>query len=125
MTESKLVYLASPYAGDVQENVKTARRACRYAMEQGVTPIAVHLIYPQFLNDGLPEERETGLQMGLRVLKACDELWLFGDYISAGMQRELEEAKRLGIPVKQINSQELNYDLKPERQFSGMRFGGC
>ncbi len=125
MTESKLVYLASPYAGDVQENVKTARRACRYAMEQGVTPIAVHLIYPQFLNDGLPEEREMGIQMGLRVLKACDELWVFGDHISAGMQRELEEAKRLGIPVKEINSQELNHNLKPNMQFSGMRFGGC
>lgn len=125
MTESKLVYLASPYAGDVQENVKTARRACRYAMEQGVTPIAVHLIYPQFLDDGLPEEREMGIQMGLRVLKSCDELWVFGDHISAGMQRELEEAKRLGMPVKEISSQELNHSMKPNIQFPVMGFGGC
>lgn len=127
MTESKLVYIASPYAGDVQENIKGAQNACRYAMEQGVTPIAVHLMYPQFLDDNSPEEQETGLQMGLRVLKACDELWLCGDCISAGMQRELEEAVKFGIPVRRISNQELEVGLAPESELgmSGMGMGGC
>ena len=55
----------------------------------GAVPIAVHLMYPQFLDDGSPEDREAGLQMGIRVLKACDELWLCGDRVSAGMPEDV------------------------------------
>ncbi len=114
MTERKLVYIASPYAGDVQENILAAQNACRYAMAQGAVPIAVHLMYPQFLDDGSPGDREAGLQMGIRVLKACDELWLCGNRISAGMQRELDAAARLGIPIRQISSQEFAGGPSPE-----------
>lgn len=91
MTENKLVYIASPYAGDVERNTAFAKEACRYAMEQGA----------------VPAEREAGLRMGLRVLEACDELWLCGDRMSAGMQAELEAAERLGIPVRCISEQEI------------------
>ena len=114
MTESKLIYIVSPYAGDVQENILAAQNACRYAMAQGAVPIAVHLMYPQFLDDGSPGDREAGLQMGIRVLKACDELWLCGNRISAGMQRELDAAARLGIPIRQISSQEFAGGPSPE-----------
>ena len=126
MTERKLVYIASPYAGDVQENILAAQNACRYAMAQGAVPIAVHLMYPQFLDDSSPEDREAGLQMGIRVLKACDELWLCGDRISAGMQRELDAAARLGIPIRQISSQEFSGGPSPEigLGFPEMGMGG-
>ena len=127
MTERKLVYIASPYAGDVQENILAAQNACRYAMAQGAVPIAVHLMYPQFLDDGSPEDREAGLQMGIRVLKACDELWLCGDRVSAGMQRELDAAVQIGLPIRRINSQELAgcLAMEPGQGFPGMRMGGC
>lgn len=45
MMENKLIYIASPYAGDVEKNVAFAKAACRYAMEQGCTPVAVHCPY--------------------------------------------------------------------------------
>ena len=51
MEHNKLVYIASPYSGDVERNVAFAKAACRYAMKQGVTPIASHLLYPQMLDD--------------------------------------------------------------------------
>ena len=54
MEHNKLVYIASPYSGDVERNVAFAKAACRYAMNQGVTPIASHLLYPQMLDDGVP-----------------------------------------------------------------------
>ena len=37
MEHNKLVYIASPYSGDVERNVAFAKAACRYAMNQGVT----------------------------------------------------------------------------------------
>ena len=40
MEHNKLVYIACPYSGDVERNVAFAKAACRYAMKQGVTPIA-------------------------------------------------------------------------------------
>lgn len=104
MKQDKLIYIASPYAGDVEANMAFAKAACRYAMEQGCTPIAVHLLYPQLLNDAVPTEREAGIRMGLRVLEACDELWLCGERLSTGMQVELDAAKRMEIPVRRISS---------------------
>lgn len=104
MTDSRLVYIASPYAGDVERNVAFAKDACRYAAAQGCTPVAVHLLYPQFLDDGVPQEREAGLRMGRRVLAACDEFWLCGERLSAGMRAEKAEAERLGILIRRIPS---------------------
>ena len=86
MTEGKLVYIASPYAGDVEGNVAFAKAACRYAAAKGYTPVAVHLMYPRFLDDRVPEEREAGLKMGQRILAACEEIWLCGERMSAGMK---------------------------------------
>lgn len=103
----KLIYICSPYAGDIEENVRFARAACRYAAKQTCAPVAPHLLYPQFLNDAVPTERNTGIEMGLRLLTACDELWICGSKISEGMQKEIDEAKRLEIPVRSISTQEI------------------
>lgn len=107
MTENKLIYIASPYAGDVKQNIAFAKAACLYAIKQGHTPVAVHLLYPQFLDDSNPAQRAAGLTMGHRVLVACDELWVCGSRISSGMAAEIAEAKRLGIPIREISSEQI------------------
>lgn len=111
MSENKLVYICSPYAGDIKKNVEFAKAACRYAMRQNYTPVAVHLLYPQLLDDTDPVQRQTGIRMGLRVLEASDELWLCGSRISNGMNAELTAAKRLGIPVKEISESEIQGEI--------------
>ena len=98
----KLVYVASPYAGDIEANVRFAAAACRYVMAKGHAFFAPHLLYPAILNDSVPSERALGMAMGILMLGKCDELWAFGDRISSGMKAEMEEAVRLGIPVKRI-----------------------
>lgn len=113
MKESKLIYIASPYAGDIEKNVAFAQRACRYAIHQGYIPIAVHLLYPQMLDDGEPAERELGLQLGQQLLRRCDELWVCGDRISSGMAREISEANHLSIPVKNIGAHEIQKEQLP------------
>lgn len=103
----KLVYICSPYAGEIEPNIKFAKAACRYAMEQGCAPVAVHLLYPQLLNDAVPSEREAGIQMGLRVLASCEELWICGERISSGMSYEIAEAKQLGILIRNISTEQI------------------
>ncbi len=59
-----IVYICSPYAGDVTANVENARRYSRFAVDAGYIPIAPHLLFPQFLNDADPKERQLGLFFG-------------------------------------------------------------
>ena len=102
----KLIYMASPYAGDIEKNTEFAKRACRHVMNEGHAFFAPHLLYPQLLNDANPQERQTGLAMGLAVLPRCDELWCYGEHISHGMLLEIQEADRLGISVRRVVEQE-------------------
>lgn len=98
--ETRMIYICSPYAGNTEENTAFARQACGYAIRQGAVPLAPHLLYPQILNDSVPEEREIGIRLGLDILERCEELWICGDRMSAGMKRETAYAKARGIPVR-------------------------
>lgn len=102
-----LIYVASPFAGDVEQNIANTKAYCRYVMEQGCVPLASHLLYPQFLDDTNPAERSLGTHMGMELLSRCDALWLFGDTVSPGMAAEFDEAVRLDIPVRQISHEEM------------------
>lgn len=95
-----IVYVASPYAGDIGNNIIRARAYCRHVVNEGHMPIAPHLLYPQFVCEDT--ERHIGLGFGLKLLELCDELWVFGDRISIGMSAEIEEAKKRGMPIKYI-----------------------
>lgn len=108
----KLVYICSPYAGDVETNVRFARAACLYATGQACAPVAVHLIYPQILDDNIPAQRDAGIKMGLRVLASCDELWICGSRISHGMSCEITEAGRLGIPIISISAEQIREEFQ-------------
>ena len=93
------IYVASPYAGNVAENVAAAVRYCRKVIDDGYMPVAGHLLYPQILDDNDPEERDLGLLFGLALLRTCDEVWVFGT-VSDGVEKEIEEAKRLKKRVR-------------------------
>ena len=73
-----LVYICSPYAGDVERNVNMARVYSRFAVRNTCIPIAPHLLYPQFMDDGRPAERELALFMGMVLLTKCEQVWVFG-----------------------------------------------
>ena len=89
-----LVYVCSPLSGDVERNTEKARRYCRFAVENGCIPLAPHLLFPQFMSDADPAERNLALFMDIVLLSKCDELWVFGGTISKGMSLEIARAKR-------------------------------
>ena len=103
----KLIYVASPYKGDIKKNIEYAKQACRYILNEGNAFFCPHLLYPQVLDDNDPEERKIGLKMGKQLLAKCDELWAFGDRISQGMFEEIEYARQNGIPVKRIQNMDI------------------
>ena len=88
-----IVYICSPYAGDVEKNVEAAQKYSRFAVDKGYIPIAPHLLFPQFLNDRNPKERQLGLFFGNAIMSKCSEVWVFGSRISAGMEDEIKRAR--------------------------------
>ena len=96
----KKVFVCSPFAGDIDGNIRKAIEYCRYEIIQGNAPFAPHLLYPQMLCECDPQQREDGIRMGLEFLKTCDELHVYGDRISNGMAREIAVWKEMGnIPI--------------------------
>jgi len=88
-----IVYICSPFSGDVDGNIAAARQYSRFAVDKGYIPITPHLLFPQFLNDNDPKERQLGLFFGNALMSKCAEVWVFGDVISAGMEAEIKRAK--------------------------------
>jgi hypothetical protein len=94
------VFVCSPYAGCVKENVHNARMYSRFVFLCGCMPITPHLMYPRFLEDKDIKERDAGIQMGLILLGFCNEIWVFGQRISNGMRREIAFAEAHGIHIR-------------------------
>ena len=94
-----MVYICSPYSGNIYDNVLKARKYSRFAVDSHCIPVTPHLFFPQFMNDDEPEERELAMFMNRAILGKCEELWVFGDRVSAGMKQEIKRAayKRMKI----------------------------
>lgn len=115
MTEKKkeptIVYIASPYAGGdaaiIAVNLQFAKDACHYAITEGRTPFAPHLLYTQLLPDDDPESRLKGIGMGMEFLPFCTELWVCGSVISRGMGMEIEQARELGIRIRNVSAEKI------------------
>ena len=45
-----IIYICSPYAGDIEKNVNAARGYSRFAVDKGFIPLAPHLLFPQFMD---------------------------------------------------------------------------
>ena len=100
----RIVYICSPYSGNVRKNVEATKRFCRFAISQRCVPIAPHLLYPQILDDGDKEQRKLGLNMALTLLTKCSELWVFGDKISSGMAGEIDRAKNRRMFIRRFDN---------------------
>ncbi len=98
-----LVYICSPFSGDVDNNVTRARDFCRFAFDSGQIPLAPHLMFPQFMDDSDKEERQLALFMDIVLMGKCDEVWVLADRISNGMQTEIEKATKRRQKVRYFN----------------------
>ena len=99
-----LAYICSPYCGDVEANVALARRMCAAAVARRRVPIAPHLLFPRFMSDHDPAERELAMFMNRILLSKCEEVWVYAPCISPGRKQEACWARRLDIPVRLIDS---------------------
>ncbi len=108
-----IVYICSPYAGDIAGNTEAARRYSRFAVEAGYIPITPHLLFPQFMADDDPAERELGLFFGNALMSKCSEVWVFGERISNGMAAEIKRARWKNYRLRYFTEElEEKYDVR-------------
>ena len=93
-----LVYICSPFSGDISGNIDKAKKYSRFAVDQKAIPLAPHLLFPQFMDEDT--ERELAVFMDMVLLGRCKEVWVFGSHISDGMAAEIEKAKRKQIRIR-------------------------
>lgn len=100
-----IVYICSPYAGDIETNVARARTYSRFAVDMGFIPLAIHLLYPQFMCDDDPRERALALQFGNVLMGKCSQVWVFaGEGISRGMAMEIRHARHKGYRLRRFDA---------------------
>lgn len=99
-TYRPLVFICSPYAGDIECHIRRAQGYCRFAVSKNCIPIAPHLLFPQFMEKSDPEQRRLGIFFGLVLQSKCKEVWVFGGNITKGMAVEIEKAHERGLPVR-------------------------
>lgn len=97
----KTVFIGHPIGGDIKNNVQKVIVICESLHSKDLIPVAPYLVSLQYLNDEVLEDRELGTMANFECFhrKFVDELWLFGDRISAGMKKEVLLAKELNIPI--------------------------
>ena len=64
-----LAYITAAWCGSNHENTKLAAQYCRTVYEAGFSPICPTLYQPLFLNDAVPEEHKSCIDMGRDLLR--------------------------------------------------------
>ncbi len=95
----KRVIIESPYAGDVERNVRYARAAVKECLLRGEAPYASHLLYTQegVLDDKDSAERDLGIFAGFAWGAVADCVVVYTDLgISEGMKLGIDRHSQEG-----------------------------
>jgi hypothetical protein len=97
----KVVFIGHPVSGDIEGNIKKILAICKKVHSDEIIPCVPYLVSLQYLDDSVVEDRDMGIVANLECFHRgyIDELWLFGDNISKGMEQEIELAMELGVPI--------------------------
>lgn len=97
-------YVCSPLSDESKAGMRMNMLRARHYMrliagKYKYHTYAPHAYLPELLDDDCPEERALALSFGMELLKLCQKVIIFGERISAGMQKEIELAFQLGKEV--------------------------
>ena len=105
--EMRRVVVESPFAGDIEANMKYARACLRDCLMRGESPVASHLLLTQdgVLDDSDPIERAVGINAGHAWMHGAHAIVVYTDRgISEGMKAGIRSAEfhKLNIEYRSI-----------------------
>ena len=89
-----LAYITAAWLSGDSENAEQAARYCRAVYEAGFSPICPPLYLPLFLNDAVPEEHKSGIDMGRDLLRRSHVLVVCGHTMTEAMKNDIAVAQR-------------------------------
>lgn len=97
------VIIESPYAGNVERNLRYLRACMHDCFARGEAPFASHGLYtqPGVLDDRVAQERADGICAGFVWREIADATIVYTDLgISRGMQYGIEHAEKHSKPIE-------------------------
>lgn len=97
------VIIESPFAGDIEKNVRYLRACMRDCLLRGEAPYASHALYTQegVLRDEVHEERMLGIHAGFSFRTLTKKTVVYTDLgMSRGMQYGIDHAAEHCHPIE-------------------------
>jgi hypothetical protein len=98
-----LAYVTAAWNDDDFEAIELAAKYCRTVYEAGFSPICPPLFMPLFINDEIPEEHKSGVDMGRELLRRSHVLVVCGDFIDEAVKNDIAIAGRLNITATTLD----------------------
>ena len=90
-------------------NLNYAERAFKDSLRRREAPLASHLLYPRYLDDADPAERQQGLNCGFAWTAVAELVAVYVDQgLSDGMLQGIQVARKHNIPFE-LRSLNVNY----------------
>lgn len=98
-----LAYITAAWCGDRSKDMEQAARYCRAVYEAGFSPVCPMLYLPLFLNDAIPEEHKSGIDIGRDLLRRSHVLVVCGESINEDVKSDIAVAGRLNITATTLH----------------------
>lgn len=99
----KRVIIETPYADNIERNLRYLRACMHDSLMRGEAPFASHGLYtqPGVLRDEVPEERTSGIHAGFAWREVAELTAVYIDLgTSGGMSYGIADAKRIGCAIE-------------------------
>ena len=121
----KRVIVETPYAGNVERNLRYLRACMHDSLMRGEAPFASHALYtqPGVLRDSVPDERARGIHAGFAWRAVAELTAVYADLgMSSGMSYGVRDAEQRGCPVE-VRTLGPQWESGPDGQFATRHWG--
>lgn len=98
-----LAYITASWSGEHDTDTKQAAQYCRAVYEAGFSPICPLLYLPLFLNDAIPEEHKSGIDIGRDLLRRSHVLVVCGNTVDEAVKNDIAVAGRMNITATTLD----------------------
>jgi len=98
-----LAYITAAWSGEHKTDSEQAAQYCRAVYEAGFSPVCPTLYLPLFLNDEIPEEHKSGIDMGRDLLRRAHVLVVCGGTVDEAVKSDIAVAGRLKITATTLD----------------------
>ena len=103
MMKRPLAYITAAWSGEEWDDLEAAAQYCRAAFDAGFSPICPVLFHPLFINDEIPEEHKSGVDMARDFLRRSHVLVVCGDIVDEAVKSDIATAARLKITATTLD----------------------